>query len=80
MSANAPASIKLVEAEVARGRSVMDGTGARKLAGETAKVAESEVKSLRELGFIVDPKAKPIPVQQGPKITASDGPGVKRLA
>ena len=77
MSANPSASIKLVEAVVARGRSVLDGTGERKLAGETAKVPESEVKSLRELGFIVDPKAKPIPVQQGPKVSPSDGPTVR---
>lgn len=77
MSANAPASTKLVEAVVARGRSVLDGAGERKLAGETAKVPEKEVKSLLALGFIVDPKAKPVPVQQGPKVSPSDGPTVR---
>lgn len=74
------ASANLVEAVVARGRSVIDGTGERRLAGEVAKVPASEVKSLREFGFLVDPKAAEIPVQKGPKITPSDGPSMVRLA
>lgn len=88
MAANKTASPELVEAVVepiveavvARGRCVIDGEGKRKLAGETVMVLGSEVASLREAGFIVDPNAKPIPVQQGPKLSASDGPGVTRLA
>lgn len=80
MAANNTASPELVEAVVARGRSVIDGTGERRLAGETARILKGEVASLRAAGFIVDPKAKELPVQEGPKITASDGPGVTRLA
>lgn len=80
MSAKETASAQLVEAVVARGRSVVDGTGARKLAGETARVPPGEIRSLRELGFLVDPKAREIPVQKGPKLIPSDGPSMVRLA
>lgn len=80
MSAKDSASISLVEAVVARGRSVVDGTGARKVAGETARVPSGEVRSLRELGYLVDPKAQEIPVQKGPKLIPSDGPSMVRLA
>lgn len=77
MAARETASPELVEAVVARGRCVVDGASVRKLAGETVKIVPEEVESLRALGFIVDPKAKPIPVQQGPKLTPSDGPSVR---
>jgi len=80
MSAKDTASANLVEAVVARGRSVVDGTGERKLAGETARVSVGEVKSLRAAGYLVDPKAIEVPVQKGPKLIPSDGPSMVRLA
>lgn len=80
MSAKDAASTPLVEAVVARGRSIVDGTGARKTAGETARIPSGEVRALRDLGFLVDPKAQEIPVQKGPKIMPSDGPSMVRLA
>lgn len=80
MSAKDSASANLVEAVVARGRCVVDGTGERKLAGETARIPAGEVKSLRALGYLVDPKAQEIPVQKGPKLIPSDGPSMVRLA
>lgn len=73
-------STELVEVVVARGCTVLDASGKPKKPGETAKIPKTDVASLRALGFIVDPNAKPIPVQQGPKLSASDGPGVTRLA
>lgn len=78
--AAAPAVPELVEAVVARGRSVVDGTGKRRLAGETAQVLAGEVGSLRELGYLVDPKAVEVPAQKGPKLIPSDGPSMVRLA
>lgn len=50
---------ELVDVVVARGRSLFDATGAQVLAGQTAKLAASEVARLIEAGFIVDPEDKP---------------------
>lgn len=77
MSAIQPASTKTVDAVVARGRTVLDATGEIIKAGETAKVTPEERKELQALGFLVDPRAERVPVQQGLKITSSDGPAVR---
>lgn len=78
--AAAAAVPELVEAVVARGRSVVDGTGKPKRAGETALVGSDEINGLRALGYLIDPKAAEVPIQKGPSISASDGPSMVRLA
>lgn len=49
----------LVDVVVARGRSMTDATGTHVLAGQTARIAATEVAGLIEAGFIVDPTDKP---------------------
>lgn len=49
----------LVDVVVARGRSMIDATGTQVLAGQTAKIAASEVARMIEAGFVVDPTDKP---------------------
>lgn len=49
----------LVDVVVARGHTVIDATGAQVLAGQTARIAATEVARLIESGFIVDPNDKP---------------------
>jgi len=67
------ASEKLIEAVVARGRTIHDQLKPNedpviKKAGETVKLPESEVKRLRELGFLVPEKVEEV-VQDGVQIS-----------
>jgi hypothetical protein len=67
------ANEKLIEAVVARGRSIHDQLKPGedpiiKKAGETVKLPESEVKRLRDLGFLVPEKVEEV-VQEGVQIT-----------
>jgi hypothetical protein len=67
------ASEKLIEAVVARGRTLHDQLKPHedpviKKAGETVKLPESEVKRLRELGFLVPEKVEEV-VQDGVQIS-----------
>lgn len=49
----------LVDVVVARGHSMVDATGTQVLAGQTARLAATEVARMIEAGFIVDPTDKP---------------------
>jgi hypothetical protein len=67
------ASEKLIEAVVARGRTIHDQLKPNedpviKTAGETVKLPESEVKRLRELGFLVPEKVEEV-AQDGVQIS-----------
>lgn len=73
------ATVEMAEGVVARGRTVIVD-GARKGPGEKIVVSAVDAKSLRETGFLVDPKAADVPVQKGPKLIPSDGPSMVRLA
>jgi len=77
MAAKESASTEFVEAVVARGRTVIDSTGKARKPGQKAKVLASEVEPLQQAGFLVDPEAAEIPVQQAPKVNPSDGPSVR---
>ena len=56
---------KLVIATVAFGRTVITDDG-RKGPGEEVMLSAGEVKTLTELGFLVDPDAEPIKEANGP--------------
>lgn len=77
MAGNDSASTKMVEAVVARGRTVYEGKDKPRKAGQKIKLEASEAERLRKLGFLVDPDAEEIPLQQGPKVNPSDGPSVR---
>lgn len=67
------ASEKLIEAVVARGRSIHDQLKPDeepviKRAGETVKLPESEVRRLRELGYLVPEKVEEVAVE-GAQVT-----------
>jgi hypothetical protein len=66
-----------VSAVVARGRTVVDATGATCKAGESAKLDEADAKRLSRLGFLVRDDQPSVAIQ-GPKITAADGPSIQR--
>jgi len=69
---------RLVAATVARGRSVLDLEGNRHAAGAEVKLPEGEVQRLRELGFLVDPKAPAIRLDNGPSFGSARGPQIRR--
>ena len=71
------ASTEMVEAVVARGRTVFEAKDRPRKAGQKIRLEASEAQRLRALGFLVDPDAAEIPVQQVPKINPSDGPSVR---
>lgn len=72
-----PVSADMVEAVVARGRTVIGDGGKTYGPGKKVKLAAVEAQVLRELGYLVDPDAPEIPVQQGPKINPSEGPSTR---
>lgn len=56
----------LVEAQVARGRSVLDDTGKLRRAGETVILPADEAIELLKLGYLVDPNEPAPPEANGP--------------
>lgn len=69
---------RLVAATVARGRTVHDLDGKRHIAGEEVSLPADEVKRLRGLGFLVDPKAPVIRLANGPSFGSAGGPRIQR--
>jgi len=74
----AKAATRLVTATVARGRTVFDLDGKRRVAGEEISLAPAEVERLRARGFLVDPKKPAIPLADGPTFGTAAGPRIKR--
>ncbi|HEY2010535.1 MAG TPA: hypothetical protein VGH23_16215 [Rhizomicrobium sp.] len=71
---------QIVEATVARGRTVQIGEEA-KGQGEVIQMEKREVKRLRKLGFLVDPDAKNEPVRgTGPNFGTVGGVNVHKVA
>lgn len=70
----------LVEATVAHGRTLQIGAE-QKGAGEKVNLDADEVRRLRKLGFLVDPKAKEEPARgNGPSFSADGGVKVQKVA
>ena len=75
------ANLQLVEVEVAKGRTVYDGSLKRPVgAGSKMKLEKSEAVWLRSHGFLVDPGAEVIPIGDGPNFGTTEGPSVKGVA
>ncbi len=70
------AGASVVEAVVARGRTVVGVDKKSRRAGETVKVPSAEAEALTRLGFLVDGDVVEKP-QAGPHIRVSAGPGVR---
>lgn len=70
------AGASVVEAVVARGRTVVGVDKKPHRAGETVKVPATEAEALTRLGFLVDGDVAEKP-QVGPHIRVSSGPGVR---
>ena len=71
--------LTLVEAIVARGRSLQVGDET-KVAGDKVQLEKGEVKRLRKLGFLVDPDAREVPRGNGPSFDAAAGVKVQKVA
>jgi hypothetical protein len=72
------ATVALIKATVARGRTVQDLTGKKHIAGEEVALPAADVARLRMRGFLVDPKKPPIPLADGPTFGSAGGPRIKR--
>jgi len=77
-AAKETAPTEIVEAVVARGHTIYEAKDKPpRKAGQKIKLEAGEADRLRKLGFLVDPDAEEIPLQQVPKINPSDGPSVR---
>jgi hypothetical protein len=70
---------RLVKATVARGRTVLDMDGKRRQAGAEIELPAEDVKRLRGIGFLVDPKAPVIPLADGPGFGSVTGPRIRKV-
>jgi len=82
MSATPPNAEKgagrLVKATVARGRTVFDHDGKRRVAGEEVQLPGPDVARLRKIGFLVDPDKPPVRLDVGPSFGSYAGPQIRR--
>lgn len=72
------ADLRLLQAIVARGRTVQDLDGKKRVAGEEVSLPKADIDRLRARGFLVDPKKPAIPLADGPTFGSMGGPRVKR--
>lgn len=74
----APTMAKLVTAVVAHGRVLLEEDGESLVAGDEVTLPADEVGRLRQLGFLVDPDAKVIRRDNGPRFGSDAGPQIRR--
>lgn len=74
----APTTAKLVTAVVAHGRVLLAEDGESLAAGDEVALPADEVDRLRQLGFLVDPDARAIRRDNGPRFGSEAGPQIRR--
>lgn len=79
MAARNPDPAQLVRATVARGRTVVGPDGVSHAAGDEVELPAADVERLRSVGFLVDPSAPVIRLDNGPSFGTTSGPHVHRV-
>jgi len=78
MGAPAATSKAMAKATVARGRTVFDFDGTKRVAGEEVELPSSEITRLQARGFLVNPKLPAITLADGPTFGTATGPKITR--
>jgi len=68
--------VRTVEATVAPGRTIYSG-GKKHRPGDKVELTVTEASRFLRLGHVLDEKAGPLPIGNGPTFHSSDGPSVK---